>query len=73
MDKNAPENKVDNPEDELPVSEKVFGKELKIGCIDLVTMARVKDVEFMGHLGFSPFPAWYICLDASPDLIGRYA
>ncbi|XP_060599687.1 F-box/WD repeat-containing protein 5-like [Ruditapes philippinarum] len=70
MDKNTPENKVDNPEDELPVSEKVFDKELKIGCIDLVTLERVKDHEFTGHVAFSAYPAWYICLDASPDFIG---
>ncbi|XP_053399315.1 F-box/WD repeat-containing protein 5-like [Mercenaria mercenaria] len=70
MDKSAPENKVDDPDDELPVSEKVFCKELKIGCIDLVGMERVKDIEFTGHLGFSTFPAWYICLDACPDYIG---
>lgn len=71
MDKAAPENKVDHFDDELPVSEKVFCKDLKIGGIDLVAMEMVKDIEFSGHVGYSSFPAWYICLDACPEYIGR--
>lgn len=60
----------ENQELEIPVSDRIFCRELRIGCIDLVAMERVKVMEYEGHIGYSAFPAWYICLDASPDYVG---
>ncbi|XP_052793782.1 F-box/WD repeat-containing protein 5-like isoform X2 [Mya arenaria] len=49
--------------------ERVFCEEIKIRCIDLQKMAVMEGVVFQGHVGFSYFPAWYICLDASRDYV----
>ncbi|KAL4230877.1 F-box/WD repeat-containing protein 5 [Mactra antiquata] len=70
LDKNNPANQVDGDIDELPTSFKCFCKELKLGCIDLRSMTRLMEFEFTGHVGYSSWPAWYICLAASLDYVG---
>lgn len=55
----------------ISVRDKVFSEAIKIGFIDLYHMCQVQDVVYKGHVGFSSFPAWYICLDSSEDYVGR--
>ena len=54
------------------VSDRSFCENIKVGVIDLQTMTRLTDITYEGHIGFSSYPAWYICLAASQDYLGRY-
>jgi len=71
MDKKHPANQAGEIYLVNNVQDKVFSESLKIGCIDLVHMCKMEDVVYEGHIGYSSFPAWYICLDISKDFIGR--
>ena len=53
------------------MSDRSFGENIKVGVIDLQTMTRLEAVTYDGHIGYSSYPAWYICLAASQDYLGR--
>lgn len=42
---------------------------LEVNMIDLQTRKVVQGVSYKGHKGFSEYPAWYICLDTSDDIV----
>lgn len=44
---------------------------LEVNMIDLQTRKVVQGVSYKGHKGFSEYPAWYICLDTSDDIVAR--
>ena len=44
---------------------------LEVNMIDLQTRKVVPGVSYKGHKGFSEYPAWYICLDTSDDIVAR--
>ena len=60
------------PDDPLrDVSDRNFHENIKVGVIDLINMCRVEGLKYEGHVGFSGYPAWYICLAASENYLGR--
>lgn len=42
---------------------------LQVNVIDLQTKQIIPDIVYEGHKGFSEYPAWYICLDTSDDIV----
>lgn len=44
-------------------------EDLEVSVIDLQTKKVIPDVSYTGHKGFSEYPAWYICLDTSDDIV----
>ncbi|VDI73968.1 F-box and WD-40 domain protein 5 [Mytilus galloprovincialis] len=42
---------------------------LQVNVIDLQTKQIMPDIVYEGHKGFSEYPAWYICLDTSDDIV----
>ena len=73
-DRKEGEESDDDSEPDNPlrdVHDRSFCENLKVGVIDLVAMTRLENVTYEGHIGFSSYPAWYICLAASEDYLGR--
>ncbi|KAH3834005.1 F-box/WD repeat-containing protein 5-like isoform X2 [Dreissena polymorpha] len=66
-----PDNPLNQPVDgeELAAFEVKYNQYLKLGCVDLATMSKIEGVMYKGHIGYSGFPAWYICLDVSNNFV----
>ena len=50
-----------------------LNSDLHVNVIDLQTLQMVHGVTYEGHKGYSEYPAWYICLDTSDDIVARLA
>ena len=72
IDSNHPDNGPLRPGyEEEDIMYRVFREDITLACIDMQTMRRCEGVEYRGHVGYSAFPAWYICTDISHDYIAR--